>query len=133
MIEHHETLPSTSDRLRELAVEGAAPFTVVTADEQSWGRGRGGRSWYSPRGAGLWMSVLLDAPPGGVPGVVPLLAGVLVARAVEDVSGIRVGLKWPNDLLVVAAPSSPRLGKLGGVRAEAVGAPGGPGRKAAGT
>jgi BirA family transcriptional regulator, biotin operon repressor / biotin---[acetyl-CoA-carboxylase] ligase len=126
VMEHHESIPSTSDRLRVLAMEGVPAFSLVIADEQSEGRGRGGRSWHSPRNAGLWMSILLDAPAGGGPGVVPLLVGVLAARAVERAAGVPVGLKWPNDLVAGSGPVGPTLGKLGGVLAEAARTPDGP-------
>lgn len=133
---------STNLRLRALAEEGAPPFTVVVADAQWAGRGRGGRVWDSPAGAGLWISVLLPPPPEGLPGVTPLAVGVAAAEAVEALgrgdpqagcgggtaalqSHLQVGLKWPNDLLLPLA--GPRLGwgKVGGILCEV--APGGSG------
>lgn len=96
----HATLPSTNARLGALAREGAAPWTAVVADAQSEGRGRGGSGWHSPAGLGLWMSVLL--PPALEPAeapVTPIVVGMAVARAVEEVvPGGRPRLKWPNDV-----------------------------------
>ena len=111
VVEAHDVLGSTNDRLKALALEGAGPFSVVVADEQTAGRGRSGDAWHSPPGAGLWISVLL--PGGGaVPGHLPLLVGVAAARAAEDACpGARVGLKWPNDLELDGR-------KLGGILCE---------------
>ncbi|MDX1568149.1 MAG: biotin--[acetyl-CoA-carboxylase] ligase [Longimicrobiales bacterium] len=101
LLEAHETLGSTNDRLRTLAEAGAPPYTVVVAEEQTAGRGRGGSSWISPAGMGIWMSVLVPGEGGGRPPVTPLLVGVSVVRAVHG-RGIplRAGLKWPNDVEV---------------------------------
>lgn len=114
----------------------APPFTTVVAHAQREGRGREGRRWHSPAGGGLWISVLLPLPPGGPPGVTPLAVGVATAEAVEAVigrmgggQGFAVGLKWPNDLLVVRDAGmrtfglAERVGKLAGILCEAV--PGG--------
>lgn len=122
-VEDHDTLESTNERLAELARERAEPFTAVRARAQTRGRGRAGRSWHSPRDAGLWISVLLPAPPDGPPGVTSLAVGVAIARAAEAVAGVEVGLKWPNDLLVRRAPTAPDLGKVGGVLCETVRGP----------
>lgn len=108
-IEHHERIGSTSDRLKELARDGAAAWTVVLADEQTAGRGRLGRPWSSPAG-GLYLSVLLR-PSGASAGLVPLAAGVAVAEALGGF-GVRSHLKWPNDVLVDGR-------KVAGILAEA--------------
>jgi BirA family biotin operon repressor/biotin-[acetyl-CoA-carboxylase] ligase len=118
-------LPSTgstnadaADQVREGAPEG---FTVV-ADEQTGGRGRLGRAWESPAGAGLAMSVVLR------PVVtdrrwswLPLLAGVAVSDALRD-AGLPVSLTWPNDVMVDrdAHDGSPGPRKLGGILVERV-------------
>jgi len=108
-VEHHESLGSTNDRLKELAREAAVEWTVVVADSQSGGRGRHGNTWTSPRG-NLYLSVLLR--PGRAPvSLVPLLAGVGAAEALEGL-GVQASLKWPNDLVVGER-------KLGGFLAEA--------------
>ena len=100
VFEAHDVLGSTNDRARELAVDGAPPFTVVVAEQQTAGRGRAGAGWHSPAGGGLWLSTLL--PLGdAVPLHLPLLVGLAAARAAEAACpGLRVGLKWPNDLEV---------------------------------
>ena len=113
-LELHARIGSTNRRLRSLAAAGAAPWTTVVAGEQTAGRGRAGRRWHSPPGAGLWMSVLLETDGGAGSGVLPLAAGVSVARALEEASGAPMGLKWPNDIL------SGR-GKIAGILCEAHG------------
>lgn len=113
VVEAHDVLGSTNDRLRELADDGAGPFSVVVADEQSRGRGRSGAVWHSPPGAGLWLSTLLPRA-AAVPVHLPLLLGVAAARAAEGVcDGTRVGIKWPNDLDVDGR-------KVGGILCELV-------------
>lgn len=113
----HETVGSTNDLALELAAHGAADFTAVLADQQTAGRGRRGRTWWSPPGAGLYLSVIVR--PGGNVSHVPLLtlaAGVALAEATRAVTGVAAELKWPNDL-VVGRPWR----KLAGILCEASG------------
>ena len=102
LLEMHGTLPSTNDRARELRAVGAPPFTVVLAEGQSAGRGRSGAPWVSEAGRGVWLSLLAPAPrTAGGGTVLPLLAGLAVARAIEaSVPGVSAQVKWPNDVLV---------------------------------
>lgn len=90
---HLRCTDSTNDRARELALAGAPHGTLVTADEQSAGRGRQGRRWSAPAGRALLMSVVLRGAPSGL---VPLVAGVAVA----EVCGPDARIKWPNDVLI---------------------------------
>lgn len=96
---HHEETGSTMNDARALAAEGAAEGTVVRADRQTAGRGRLGRTWVSP-GGGLWFSVVLRP---GIPaerwGLLPLVFGGAVARALRE-RGVPAEVKWPNDVLV---------------------------------
>ena len=73
--------------------------SVVTADHQSSGRGRLGRSWEDTPQTSVAVSVLLPAPATGV-GWMPLITGLAVSRAVAETAGVRTGVKWPNDVLV---------------------------------
>lgn len=101
LLEAHETLASTNDRLRSMADVGVPTYTVVVAEKQTAGRGRGGSSWESPAGMGIWMSVLIPGEGGGRAPLTPLLVGVAVIRAVHDRGiPVRAGLKWPNDVEV---------------------------------
>jgi BirA family biotin operon repressor/biotin-[acetyl-CoA-carboxylase] ligase len=96
----HE-VDSTNAQALVLAGMGAPAFTAVLADAQTAGRGRRGRSWSSPPGAGMYLSVLVRGE--GLAGHLSLLtiaAGVAAAEAVNDVSGLPVELKWPNDLVM---------------------------------
>jgi BirA family transcriptional regulator, biotin operon repressor / biotin---[acetyl-CoA-carboxylase] ligase len=87
---HLRATGSTNDRARELAAAGAPHGTLVTAAEQSAGRGRQGRTWSAPAGHALLLSLVLrDAPP-----LLPLAAAVAVAEVV----GPRAQIKWPNDV-----------------------------------
>jgi BirA family biotin operon repressor/biotin-[acetyl-CoA-carboxylase] ligase len=89
---HLREIASTNDRARELAISGAPHGTLVTADAQTAGRGRQGRTWSAPPGSALLMSLVLR----DVPELLTLRAGVAVAGAV----GADARLKWPNDVLV---------------------------------
>ena len=104
---HLRRTDSTNDRARELAIAGAPHGTLVTASEQTAGRGRQGRRWSAPAGSSLLMSLLLRSPPS----LLPLLAAV----AICDVAGEEAMIKWPNDIVLVAAEG---LAKLAGVLVE---------------
>lgn len=89
---HLRATTSTNDRARELAQAGAPHGTLVTAAEQTAGRGRQGRTWTAPPGSALLLSVILRDPPS----LVPLAA----ALAVAEVAGAGAQIKWPNDVLL---------------------------------
>ena len=103
---------STSDRARELAAAGAPHGTLVTACEQTAGRGRQGRRWSAPPGSALLMSLVLRwRAPQRVPQLLPLMAGL----AVCDVAGEHALLKWPNDVVIAREAG---LAKLAGILVE---------------
>ncbi|WP_018751369.1 biotin--[acetyl-CoA-carboxylase] ligase [Paenibacillus sanguinis] len=95
------SVSSTQEEARRLAEEDAPHGTLVLAEEQTAGRGRQGRHWYSPPGKGIWMSLLLrpDRQPVSIAPQLTLLTAVAVCRAVRKF-GIDAGIKWPNDVLV---------------------------------
>jgi BirA family biotin operon repressor/biotin-[acetyl-CoA-carboxylase] ligase len=107
---------STNDIALSLAAAGAVEGTSVLADTQHAGRGRLGRTWFSPPGGGMYLSAIVR--PGSVDwlALTTLAAGVAVARAVTTVSALPIGLKWPNDL-VIGQPWR----KVGGVLCESAG------------
>jgi BirA family transcriptional regulator, biotin operon repressor / biotin---[acetyl-CoA-carboxylase] ligase len=107
------TVTSTLDIVHELAAEGAPAGTVVVADEQVMGRGREGRRWLSPPGAGLLLGYLHRARGRGesLAGVLALRVGLAVGAALASL-GVEVGLKWPNDVVL-------RDRKAGGILCEA--------------
>ena len=90
---------STNTELKELAAQGAEEGTVLLAEEQTAGRGRLGRSFYSPFGSGLYMSILLK--PEQLPtkaARLTTMAACAAALAIEELTGRDVGIKWVNDL-----------------------------------
>ena len=92
---------STNRYAKELAAGGAPEGTVIIADRQSAGRGRLGRSFFSPKEKGIYMSILLRPEISMERSVlITSMAAVAVARAVERVSGIPVQIKWVNDIFL---------------------------------
>jgi BirA family transcriptional regulator, biotin operon repressor / biotin---[acetyl-CoA-carboxylase] ligase len=104
---HLRRTDSTNDRARELAIAGAPHGTLVTASEQTAGRGRQGRRWSAPADSALLMSLVIRSPA-------PLLP-LIAALATCELAGEQARIKWPNDI-VVARP--PGLAKLAGILAE---------------
>lgn len=89
---HFSRTDSTNERARELAARGAPHGTLVTAGEQTAGRGRQGRTWTAPPASAILCSLVIREPPR----LLPLAAGVAVAEVV----GPEARVKWPNDVLV---------------------------------
>jgi BirA family biotin operon repressor/biotin-[acetyl-CoA-carboxylase] ligase len=114
-IQHHERIGSTNDEARRLAASGAPHGTVVHADEQATGRGRFGRTWFSPPG-NLYLSVILriDLPPERAPEL-SFVTAITVADAIDALlpKTTKSTLKWPNDVLV-------NDGKIAGILVETV-------------
>lgn len=108
----HET-GSTNDDLKVAARAGALEGSVLIAEAQREGRGRLGRSWHSPAGANLYLSVLLRPDLDDLVSlpVLALVAGVAVAEAIDEVTRVPTRLKWPNDVMVGGR-------KLAGILAE---------------
>ena len=118
-------LPSTNVLAAAFAERGAREGAVVVAESQTAGRGRLGRTWCSPPGAGLYVSVLLRPPDAVVP-LLTLTAGVALADGVGAATGLTPVLKWPNDLHAWPPAGGLPIGrKLGGILAEAGTAQGG--------
>jgi BirA family biotin operon repressor/biotin-[acetyl-CoA-carboxylase] ligase len=117
-LRHLTETSSTNDVALKLALAGEPHGTSVIADLQHLGRGRRGRVWFSPPGAGVYVSVVLRPrlPAGALP-ILTLAAGVAAATAVRRMSALPLNLKWPNDL-VIGQPWR----KLGGVLCETAGA-----------
>lgn len=112
LLQVHEVLDSTNTHAKALAKQGAPEGTVVIAQQQTAGRGRLGRSFYSPGDGGLYFSVILR--PGCLPAeLMHLTCAVAVAAcdAVEKATGLRPGIKWINDLTLGGK-------KLGGILTE---------------
>jgi BirA family transcriptional regulator, biotin operon repressor / biotin---[acetyl-CoA-carboxylase] ligase len=109
---HFLTVPSTNDLAKDLARRGYPEGMVLLAETQSAGRGRLGRVWESPPGTGIYLSLLLrpPLPPTELPKLT-LTAAVAVVEALEEVTALNIGIKWPNDILFGGK-------KLGGILTE---------------
>lgn len=98
---YYREIDSTNNRARALASEGYPEGTVVVAETQTTGRGRRGRSWYSPDSQGIYVSLILrPALPLKEISRISLLVAVAVAETLETELGLTARIKWPNDLLV---------------------------------
>ncbi|MGI9557948.1 MAG: biotin--[acetyl-CoA-carboxylase] ligase [Solirubrobacterales bacterium] len=96
---HFRSTDSTNERARVLASGGAPSGTVVTATEQTQGRGRYGRVWMAPAGKALLYSAVLREPEAVYP-LLSLVAAVATAEAVEAVAPVSAQIKWPNDIWI---------------------------------
>lgn len=96
---HHRITDSTNERARELAAAGAASGTIVTAAEQTAGRGRRGRQWTAPAGKAVLCSAILR-PLDARHALLPLSVPLAVCEAVESLAPVRCAVKWPNDIWV---------------------------------
>ncbi|HET6679858.1 MAG TPA: biotin--[acetyl-CoA-carboxylase] ligase [Gemmatimonadaceae bacterium] len=105
-------VPSTMDVAHAAAAEGASAGTLVVADTQTAGRGRGGRRWASAAGSGIWLTLIERPDDAEALSVLSLRLGLAAAPVLERWAGDRVQLKWPNDLMV-------RGRKLAGILVEA--------------
>lgn len=120
------TIDSTNTHAANLAREGAVEGTTVIADAQSGGKGRLGRSWVSPAGVNLHLSVILRPPVStAVAPQLNLLAAIAVADAIGDTTSLSPTIKWPNDVLVAEKKVCGILAEMqtdtGGLRAVIVG------------
>jgi BirA family biotin operon repressor/biotin-[acetyl-CoA-carboxylase] ligase len=107
----HEVVASTNASLRELADAGALDGTVLLAESQTAGRGRGHKTWFSPAGVNLYASILFrpTIDVAAAPGL-SFIVSLALADSIREL-GVTVGLKWPNDVLVHGR-------KVAGVRSE---------------
>jgi BirA family transcriptional regulator, biotin operon repressor / biotin---[acetyl-CoA-carboxylase] ligase len=101
LVQHYFRIGSTNLAAMEAAAAGAPEGTVLLAEEQTAGRGRGGHSWHSVRSTGIYCSAILrpQLPPADAL-MLSLLVGLAVRAAVAEVTGLTPDLRWPNDLLL---------------------------------
>lgn len=101
-VKYYDEVDSTQTVALSLVAEGAPEGTLVLAERQTAGRGRMGRQWHSPKGKGLWMSMILK--PNHIPlsftPQLTLLVAVALCRAIRGTVPVEAGIKWPNDLLI---------------------------------
>ncbi|MFA4993353.1 MAG: biotin--[acetyl-CoA-carboxylase] ligase [Candidatus Omnitrophota bacterium] len=100
-IHYFDYLASTMDLAMQLGIQAAPHGTVVLAESQTKGRGRLGRSWFSPKYKGIYMSLILrpDISPSAS-SVLTLLSAVSICEAVKTVTGLDAQIKWPNDVFI---------------------------------
>jgi len=91
---YFDFLESTNEYAKTL-IKDAPEGAVILVDQQTGGRGRFGKQWYSPEG-GIWMSVILRPPD---PSLITIIAGIAVCRALH-MNGVLPGIKWPNDIVL---------------------------------
>ncbi|TVY11647.1 biotin--[acetyl-CoA-carboxylase] ligase [Paenibacillus cremeus] len=100
-VKYYDQVDSTQTIAHALVQEGAAEGTLVIAEQQTAGRGRMGRKWHSPKGKGLWMSLILKPNlPLQLTPQLTLLFAVALCRTIRNVCSVEAGIKWPNDLLI---------------------------------
>ena len=111
-IVHFFRVESTNNVAAEMAAKGETHGTVVVAEEQTAGRGRLGRNWYSEKTSGIYVSVILRPPlaPAAAPALT-LVAGLAAQQALSSVTSLPVDIRWPNDILLGGK-------KLGGILTE---------------
>jgi BirA family transcriptional regulator, biotin operon repressor / biotin---[acetyl-CoA-carboxylase] ligase len=107
---------STNDIAATYAERGAAEGTVVVAGAQTSGRGRFGRVWHSPPGAGLYMSIVFRDPKAA--SFLTLAAGVAVVDGVRAATGLPLEIKWPNDVVAAGTDGPAHRRKIAGILAE---------------
>ena len=121
-VHHFFRIGSTNAHAMELAAAGEPHGALVVAEEQTAGRGRLGRAWHSPKASGIYVSVILR--PRLSPAEAPLLtlaAGLAARDAVQEITGLAIDLRWPNDLLLAEGdhPGKKFCGILTEMQAEA--------------
>lgn len=98
---YFDSIDSTNTKAKELAEEGYPNGTLVVADNQMAGKGRRGRTWESPSGTGIFMTLMLkpDINPNNA-SMLTLVAALAVAKAISDITGEQALIKWPNDIVI---------------------------------
>jgi len=98
---YFDTIDSTNTKAQELAEKGYQSGTLVVADKQESGKGRRGRSWVSPSGTGIFMTLMIkpDINPNNA-SMLTLVAALAVAKAITSVTGEEALIKWPNDIVI---------------------------------
>lgn len=110
---YFETITSTNDHAKQWLSDGAIDMSVVIADEQRTGRGRKGRTWYTPPGVALAVSIIMRDTEPTVAMHSSMIGALAVAELCDEVDTKNVGIKWPNDVQIAGK-------KVSGILPEAV-------------
>ncbi|KAB2953087.1 biotin--[acetyl-CoA-carboxylase] ligase [Heliorestis acidaminivorans] len=98
---YYHSINSSNEKAKEFAREGAEEGTVVLAEEQQAGKGRLGRTWHSPLGLGLYLSIILrPSIPLALTPQITLLTALSIAKTIEKMTSLGPAIKWPNDILL---------------------------------
>jgi BirA family biotin operon repressor/biotin-[acetyl-CoA-carboxylase] ligase len=117
-VRHFASVDSTN-QMALIAAQGGAQWGVWIADEQTAGRGRGGHSWHSAPGDGIYMSALVTPSiPVSEARYLPMLAGLATQAAVREFTGLALDLRWPNDLMFPPRAAGEPDRKCGGILME---------------
>ena len=96
-----DTIDSTNNYARKIAKEGAGGGTVVLAESQTKGKGRLGRTWFSPSGVNIYLSVILKPQiPSTHITLLTFVSAIAVVKAIKDAANLDANIKWPNDVLI---------------------------------
>ena len=98
---YYDSIDSTNTKAKELAEDGHPSGALVVADQQTAGKGRRGRSWESPTGTGIFMTLMLkpEINPNNA-SMLTLVAAMATTRAIRRVTGVPAMIKWPNDIVM---------------------------------
>lgn len=109
----YNKVKSTNDIASDLAEQNAPEGTIITADEQTEGRGRLGRVWHSPPGSGIYLSLILrpEFLPEQAPGI-SLIVALALAETINEIVSDKVKIKWPNDVLISGKKTAGILSEL---------------------
>lgn len=96
-----DEIDSTNSTAKEMAGDNASSGSVILADCQTYGRGRKGRKWASPRGVGIYLSVILKPENSCTnPFLFTIISGIATALAISKTTGLSASIKWPNDIMI---------------------------------
>ncbi len=112
-VRYYESISSTNDAASDWVGEGAENFSLVLANEQTAGRGRRARRWFTPKDSALAFTLILRPETANFSSVYTVLGALAVCRAIDEILSIEAQIKWPNDVLINGL-------KAAGVLAEAI-------------
>jgi BirA family biotin operon repressor/biotin-[acetyl-CoA-carboxylase] ligase len=109
-----DAIDSTNDYAHKLAKEGAKEGTIVLSESQTKGKGRLGRTWFSPPGANIYLSVILRPQmPTSQITLITFASAIAVAKSIRDIANLDADIKWPNDILIRGKKVAGILSEMG--------------------